>query len=343
MENSFEKYRSFTVSQFALDDEFINWVKHPTSGDELFWTRFLNQYPQQSENLLLAKKLVLGLKSDTETAAEETKDRIWKAITLQSSQQAGVVKMKRRTWLIAAAAAMVIGITSIVFFRMNTGTERQVIETAYGEKRTITLPDNSMVILNAASKIEYEKQWNGTAPREVWIEGEAFLDIVHINKNGAAIKPSERFIVHLKSMDVEVLGTTFTVNTRRNGEQVVLQTGSIKVNLKDEKQEYYLKPGEMVQYTQEDKAVVKETTNAGDHALWKDNRLKFDNTSLQDVIQLIEDTYGYKVVLADSTLLDRTISGTLSSENENVLFKALETMLDVKISISAKTATISKK
>jgi transmembrane sensor len=343
MTDSFEKYRDYSLSQFVLDDSFINWVKYTTEERNLFWEGFLKDYPHQTENIYLAKKLVLEIRTEQEIVDEQTKKRIWGAITTQASRQAPVVQMRSRKWLIGVAAAIFIVMASILFLRISGGVNKEVIQTAYGEKRTITLPDNSTVILNAASKVEYKNNWDKTSPREVWIEGEAFLDIVHINKAGQPVQPSERFVVHLKNMDVEVLGTSFTVNTRRNGEQVVLQTGSVKVNVKNNPDEIFLKPGEMVQYSKENNTFTKEFTNAVDHALWKDSRLRFDNTSLDGVIQLIEDTYGYKVIIADSSLLSRTITGTVSSENEKVLFKALETMLDVKMSVSAKTVTISKK
>jgi transmembrane sensor len=343
MTYSFEKYREFTQNQFVLDDNFIDWVKCPTDERNFFWEKFLKEYPQQSDNVRQAKRLVSKIRVENETIGQETKNRIWKAIKTQAAQPGPVVQIRSRRWLIGVAAAVLIVAASAVFFQLNAPSDIMVIQTAFGEKRTINLPDESVVVLNAASKIEFKKDWTANAPREVWIRGEAYFNVVHKNKTGTPVQPFERFIVHLKNMDVEVLGTTFTVNTRRNEEQVVLQTGSVKVNLKNNAKEVYLRPGEMVQYHKEDSTLSKETTNASDHALWKDSQLKFNNTSLNEVIQLMEDSYGYKVIIADSSLLDRKITGTLSSENESVLFKALETMLDVKISVSAKTVTISKK
>jgi ferric-dicitrate binding protein FerR (iron transport regulator) len=197
-------------------------------------------------------------------------------------------------------------------------------------------------VLNANSQIKYKPRFEKNAPREVWINGEAWFNVVHINKTGMPVQPAERFIVHLPNMNVEVLGTTFTINTRRNQEQVVLQTGRVKVEVKEKPSAIYLQPGELVNYNKNSKVLSKTTTNPANCSLWKENRLKFDNTPLREVIQLIEDDYGYKVEVTDSTILDRTLGGTLSSENEQILFKALENMLDVKITVNNKTVTISK-
>lgn len=339
MSDVFDKYRDFSVSQFVLDEDFANWVKTPTDEQDKYWTSFLKYYPGQEKTIEQAKLIVKNLKADRETVDDQTRDSVWSAIQAKASSTR-ILTMSRRRWLTAAAAVLVL-VSGAIFLKLGS-VKNEVIQTAYGEQKTVTLPDNSTVVLNAASRIEYKNEWRSGSPREVWVEGEAFFDVTHKHVTGAEVKPSDRFIVHLKHMKVEVLGTRFTINTRRSGEQVVLETGSIKVNLNN-KEEFYLKPGEMVQYDQTSKIVARENINARDHVLWKDNRLKFENSPLSEIIQLIEDNYGYQVVLQDSSLLHRTISGTLSSENEEVLFKALESMLDLKISISGKKATISKK
>ena len=343
MTDLFEKYRDYSATEFALDDRFIDWVRYSNAQDAAFFEMFLKQVPAQSENLALAKRLVKQLNSEKEIVDEETKDMLWSKIKLQANHQAPVVKMGGRKWLVAAAAAVLIVAVSVFFIKTSTAIDKQTIQTAYGEKKTITLPDNSIVILNAASKIEYQSNWNDSSPREVWIDGEAFFDVVHKNKAGEPVKPSERFIVHLKNMEVEVLGTTFTVNTRRNEEQVVLQSGSVKVALKNKKQEVYLKPGEMLRYTNGVDSVRKEVVNVEEQGFWKNDQLKFSNTSLVEIAKLIEDTYGYKVEINDTALLNKRFDGTLSCENEQILFAALETMLDVKITVQNKTVKISKK
>ena len=58
-------------------------------------------------------------------------------------------------------------------------------------------------------------------------------------------------------------------------------------------------------------------------ASWKDNQLIFDNTPLAQVASLIEHTYGLKVVVEDSALLRKKITGTIRSDNLERLLEAL--------------------
>jgi transmembrane sensor len=337
MPDQYAKYEQYTVSDFILDEDFLLWVKQPDAAKNAFWNELALAYPHQQATISDAHKLTAALTVQKETASEATKDRIWNAVT---SSRTKVVTMKRAIgWMAAAAVILIVG--SLVLFQY-LGGNKALIKTAYGQKRAITLPDGSQIVLNANSQVRYIPRPEKNAPREVWINGEAWFHVVHLNKSGTPVQPGERFIVHLPNMNVEVLGTTFTINTRRNQEQVVLQTGSVKVNVQSNPSPIFLKPGELVNYNKDSKVFSKATTNPADCSLWKENRLKFDNTPLREVIQLIEDDYGYKVEITDSTILDRTLGGTLSSENEQILFKAMENMLDVKITVNNKTVRISK-
>lgn len=341
MSDQYAKYYQYTVADFMLDEDFMLWIKQPDETRNAFWNGLVLVYPHHADNISDARKLAAALNVQREVVAESTKTRIWQSVMAAAETSTGkVAVMRRSVWWMAAAAVLLIAGALVVYQYLKTDLE--LIRTAYGEKRTVTLPDGSRVVLNANSQIEFASEPKDNTPREVWMTGEAYFEVVHKNKTGTPIQEAERFIVHLPNMNVEVLGTTFTINTRREQEQVVLQTGSVKVQVRSKPETIYLKPGELISYNKDKKQLSKTTTNPTDIALWKENQLKFDNTPLSEIVKLIEDNYGYKVEVTDSSLLNRTIGGTLSSENQDILFKALENMLEVKITINGKTLTISK-
>ncbi len=56
-----------------------------------------------------------------------------------------------------------------------------------------------------------------------------------------------------------------------------------------------------------------------------------NNTTVREIIEAIEDQYGYKVVLEDAELANRRIDGTIPFKSEsNVLF-VLSNILDIDI------------
>lgn len=338
-----EYYRDFSTDELAQDDYFIASVKTPERASELFWKEFLLSYPHKQEEWEAAATLVKSIRFRTDKPAAGAKEKIWDAIATQSTP-VRVVNMKatRRAW-IAAAAVLVLIASSLWLF---TGVkEKENLVTAFGETRQVILPDQSVVTLNANSSIEYDKKWDGTATREVWLKGEAFFDVKHLHQQGA-IKESDRFIVHVGNTAVEVLGTSFNVSDRSQVTKVVLQTGSVRVDFADKEiASIMMNPGEMMQYDQRAKKVKKETTQLEKHVAWKKKELLLNNTSMTEIISVIENTLGYSVEVNNDEIMSKQLSGagTVSLEDEETLFRSLELILDVKIITKDKILYIESK
>lgn len=342
MQSQYQLYKEFSIEEFLLDETFLDWVKAPSEEKDNFWKQFLQQYPAKRSDLEAARRMVGQLQFQAHQPEAGSADRVWKNIQQAGNGEKGrVIPLFQKRWWAAAAVAVIILVAGSIWLLQ--GAELKTVQTAYGQVKNIELPDGSKIVLNANSKLTYNEEWNADRPREVWIDGVGYFEVVHKNKAGTPVQPAERFIVHMKKMNVEVLGTTFTVTTRRNLEQVVLQTGSVKVTKAGVATSLYLKPGEMAQYNEAEKTIAKATADTAAVAIWKSDRLQLNNTSLAEVVKLIEDTYGYKVVVTDTTLLERKLSGTLTSQNKEVLFKALETMLKVNISVADNIVTIRHK
>ena len=168
---------------------------------------------------------------------------LWQTIELT----AGLHQKKQISlWFRAAAAVLLIGMISIISLFYYTKYQKQEITTVYGQVRTIALPDGTIVMLNANSKLAYAKNWDKTKTREVWIKGEGFFKVNHLHQVGK-IKDEERFIVHAENLNVEVLGTSFNVNNRRGLVKVALFTGQVRLDVKDDKSPAInLQPGDWV-------------------------------------------------------------------------------------------------
>src|SRR5690606_15777064 len=107
--------------------------------------------------------------------------------------------------------------------------------TGYGETRKINLPDGSLVVLNANSELKYESNWQQAPMREVWLQGEAFFEVVKTTEE-------KQFIVHTGSLDVEVLGTQFNVHNRHQKVQVVLSSGKVKLQPLERQESLLMNP-----------------------------------------------------------------------------------------------------
>lgn len=123
-----------------------------------------------------------------------------------------------RKWMFRVAAILVLtlGITIVLNFFVP-----QTKKADFGEKTSFTLPDNSEVVLNSGSEINYKK-WNWNDNRQIELKGEAYF----------RVSKGKQFEVLTNLGKVSVLGTQFNVKARNNRFDVVCYEGRVKVNYK---------------------------------------------------------------------------------------------------------------
>ncbi len=206
-------------------------------------------------------------------------------------------------------------------------TER--IVTAYGETRTVSLPDGSLVTLNAHSELRYRRQWDEAHPREVWLGGEAFFEVA---RKTVIHKPA-KFVVHASQLDVVVIGTKFNVRDRRGKTQVVLNEGKVtlQVPTRDDLPALEMKPGELAEFRQSASRIQKQAVNQAHYASWKDKKLVFYKTKLSTVAQILEDTYGMEVIITDPELAAQELTGEIATDNLDVLLQAMTRTFDIRL------------
>jgi ferric-dicitrate binding protein FerR (iron transport regulator) len=78
-------------------------------------------------------------------------------------------------------------------------------------------------------------------------------------------------------------------------------------------------------------------------AAWKENTLVLEGTRFADVVAMLEDDYGYKVVVADTSLLNRKLRGNVPMKEVNNLFFIIEQILDVNVEQQNDTLRITSR
>src|SRR5690606_33142812 len=119
--------------------------------------------------------------------------------------------------------------------RQQQSEEMNTLHTPKGGNFQLTLPDGTLVSMNAGSSLSYPL-WFGNKERRVTLSGEAYFDVSH-----DAERP---FHVVSGDIDVQVLGTRFNMTAYRDepGAAVTLETGRVEVSRGDHS--LTLAPGE---------------------------------------------------------------------------------------------------
>jgi ferric-dicitrate binding protein FerR (iron transport regulator) len=160
--------------------------------------------------------------------------------------------------------------------------------TAANKNETITLPDQSVVLVRKGSSIKYLRSFD-EKERRVQLAGEAFFKVQH--------NEDQPFLVTTDNAEVKVLGTSFLVNSNTAVDEVVVVTG--KVNVADKKEnnnQVILTKGQRARLTNDQ--FYQDQVTDSNFIAWETGQLIFNNTALPKVLEDISHYYGTQVELA---------------------------------------------
>lgn len=211
--------------------------------------------------------------------------------------------------LMQIASILVVGF-AIFYFLINDSLTQ--VETQFGEKVTISLPDGSAVTVNALSEIAYnENNWN--SERKIKLEGEAFFDVAK----------GKQFVVSTSTGEVTVLGTEFNVRQRDNFFEVKCFEGTVKVNFEDH--ETILKVGDNVRWYH---GVLEQGKNTFSIPQWTKNVSDFQRVDVVEVFAELERQYGVKITL-ENVDRERLFTGGFVHDNLDNALKSITVPLDL--------------
>lgn len=257
----------------------------------------------------------------------QIKKRIYQNIKIQIDQSVDepihTVFHRRRFRLIGKIAAT-IAILVVGYLGFQIWYEHQELQflTTYGETQQIALSDGTQVVLNANSSLRFVRN----NPREVWLDGEAFFDVMKKPQSGA------QFHVHTQDLIIEVLGTAFNVNSRHEKTKVVLEEGSIKLNLQNGGEEM-MKPGDLISYSGKKAKILerKSSLEANIHSSWKDGFIQFNQIPLEEALGKVADHYGIRFQIDSEHLKTKEVGGGAPMHNLELCLLGIEKTFNVTI------------
>lgn len=191
--------------------------------------------------------------------------------------------------------------------------------TARAERRTINLPDGSSVTLDADSALAFYETDN--LRRAELLRGIAYFDVK---------KSGKLFEVGAAKGTTRVTGTAFSVEVHEQDVVVNLERGAVTVLSADQSQQTQLKPGESVNYNASGVNTVQPVL-IDDAFAWRDGRLIFDNSRLQDVVEQIGRYHSGRIVVMGSKLADYQVSGNLPLDDTQAALASLQATVGFKM------------
>ena len=229
-------------------------------------------------------------------------------------------KSKFSVWKIASVIAIFLILGGVLLFSLrNTET----VLTAKNGIENFILPDGSEISLTKKSTLKYSDDFN-VKSRKLELSGEAFFKVSH-NKT----KP---FIVKANSVNIEVVGTEFYVNNNKTKTEIIVNKGIVSIYRKENKSDsVLLYKGAKYIFDKRTKKQVKLKNENNNFISWKTKVFEFKNTSLSEVVKLLNKAYNVKIILKNKALKTCMINTTFEKQNIESILKVLKSMINISI------------
>ena len=217
--------------------------------------------------------------------------------------------------LLALAVLITAGVITI---RPSTGPELIQCYVPNGQQRQLTLPDGTVVSLGAGSSVVYPEKF-GCGNRSIIFSGEAIFEV--------AKDARHPFVVRTPCFEVEVLGTVFDISAWPELGQgsVVLSEGSVRI--RHQGTETTLVPGQKADISRGGSVGISNV-NPSDYMSWNRGGYVLERAGIDDIIRLLERTYGVEVRCSYSEKF-RTVCITARSETERPIREFLTLLAEL--------------
>lgn len=291
-------------------------------------------YKSQESAQMLEKQWENG--AGMTTADKSEKDEMLHKIRENKSLDKGLVRsINQRLMRVAAVLILLIAVGSVLYIFTDIDKKLQFNKITYiekvnpkGQRSKIILPDNSVVWLNADSKIQYAEDFLKQEKRLLKLTGEAYFDVSH--------NPKKPFTIQIDEINVNVLGTRFNVRAypEYSNIQTTLLQGRVSLLNKSNNQVSYLEPGDMGVYQKEGKSIlVRRQVDVDKMIAWKEGKLIFDNDPFTYIAAELERWYDIDIKIDEDLKGKYRYTMTITDESIQEVCNLIQetTPVDVRI------------
>ncbi len=358
------------ISDLLMNDSFINYCFKKNQEDIDFWNGYINSYPDKKAFIEKARSELMHISAGAGVADRQEQLQVLKNMLMSYNNgendapedKKNIVSYftatNSRRFRYAAIIILIVGLGIVSLGVYNISNKTKAAEnylasyaTKEGERKSVQLPDGSIIKLNNITHIELDEGF-GRTNRTLRLTGEAYFDVV---KN-----PDIPFIVKTNVMDIRVKGTIFNVKAypfQQQSEATVIKglvevhplyLNSTVVQLKPSEKYILLnegiktKPDTTVRQNEpgvlaikkslmpkDRKTSVSTTYSDGEPIIvetaWTQDKLSFYDEPLEQIAEKLSQWYGVKITIQSNEVKQYSFTATYSTQTLEMVLNTLQT------------------
>lgn len=274
-------------------------------------------------------------KQDVDTAWLNFRDRIMTESPAKKSPTYQPVWYPRPKKLAIAFRVAVISLIIVVagyyfiqqkaLFTEQSEIQVTTIKVDKGERRRMTLPDGTRIVMDAGSEISYSGSF--LKERKVTLIGEAYFEVVKNDKMP--------FSVHANHALVQVLGTKFNVRAWNETNRVEVAVTEGKVAVKNHEMnkslDVLLRKGEFSLVKEGENPIQPRQVNVETYLGWMHNVIDFRDVKVCEVFAQLERWYNYEITIDDTSYLEQHMTINVNPSNVNDVFELISLLTKTEV------------
>jgi len=312
-------FSTYKLEDFITDESFVNYARGLDPEDIRMWEDWLEKNPAHQETVDEFRNFIIQFFPERQFLPKDFIDNEWNRLSKKIDfknikvSSSGKSRNKIRVWHYAAAIALLISISGVLFSGSIFSKFQQItyneIVVPKGQIKNVLLPDKTLAFLNSDTKLSYDSNF-GKKNREVSIEGEVYFKVAH-NSN----KP---FIVHTCEIDIEVLGTDFNVKAYPDGNilQTSLERGKILIS-DHNKETHILSPNQTYLLIRDiNSAKVFTTESVEEYSSWTQGKIILRNHRFIDIAKDLERSHEVIFDIRNKQIQNSRFTGEFSRNDD---------------------------
>jgi transmembrane sensor len=190
--------------------------------------------------------------------------------------------------------------------------------TGIGERRTVTLPDNSTVELGSYSALSVD--YESGERRTRLYRGEGYFDVTSSNLP---------FIVEAGNGSVQALGTQFDVKSVDDLVTVTVSERKVRINV-DGRAGLDIDQGQQVSYSRGGVGAVN-TVDIDAAIAWRKDRIVFQDVPLRRVLAELQRYRRGRIMLMESSLGDIPVTAVFNTRQADRALQTIAETLPIRV------------
>lgn len=277
------------------------------------------------------KSKLAGLESSTDENRAWERFKVLRANSEKAALKTSASvtqKLFSSVWFKVAAVFLLVGGFWYTYSLNNTAYQQL---SAGAQVVSKVLPDGSEITLNKNSDLSYSGNFKNN--RNVRLnEGEVFFKVTH--------DKSHPFIIDADDVRIRVVGTAFNVKHRSNGTEVIVESGIVRVSHGGGF--ITLHQGEKVIISPNQEGMQKAAVNNQLYDYYRTKVFSANNTSLKDLIAVLNDAYQADIVIPDPQVQALTITTTFKAKQLDDILQIIAATHRLQISRKGKQVLLTR-